>query len=143
HTFSYLMGDLHSLCSCRKETSLFSVAACIFTGILTSPKLIVPFHIVCTIHSSLFLSLSYIHLFHPSMIILPRFQPSYKKGGNKMDVMKPIASQDIPTGSEWLYEVKYDGFRCVLHWEASGEIRLTSKNKKDLTAQFPEIVTYC
>ncbi|GGA63790.1 DNA ligase D [Ornithinibacillus halotolerans] len=60
-----------------------------------------------------------------------------------MDVMKPIASQDIPTGSEWLYEVKYDGFRCVLHWEASGEIRLTSKNKKDLTAQFPEIVTYC
>src|SRR5699024_483054 len=47
HTFSYLTGVWHSLCSCRSETSLFSVAACILTGMLTSPKLIVPFHIVC------------------------------------------------------------------------------------------------
>jgi bifunctional non-homologous end joining protein LigD len=60
-----------------------------------------------------------------------------------MDVMKPIASNEIPTGNEWLYEVKYDGFRCVLHWEENDEITLVSKNQKDLTPQFPEIVFFC
>ncbi|MFS0673215.1 DNA ligase D [Ornithinibacillus sp. 179-J 7C1 HS] len=60
-----------------------------------------------------------------------------------MDVMKPIATKDIPKGKEWLYEVKYDGFRCVLHWEKNGDIKLISKNKKDLTPQFPEIVSFC
>ncbi|SHG38929.1 DNA ligase D [Ornithinibacillus halophilus] len=60
-----------------------------------------------------------------------------------MDVMKPIASTDIPTGDDWLYEVKYDGFRCVLDWGKNGDIHLTSKNKHDLTPNFPEIVAYC
>ena len=57
-------------------------------------------------------------------------------------MMKPIASVDLPRGKEWLYEVKYDGFRCVLHWEKDS-IRLTSRNNKDLTANFPEIIDYC
>jgi bifunctional non-homologous end joining protein LigD len=59
-----------------------------------------------------------------------------------MDLMKPIARNDIPIGDEWLYEVKFDGFRCVLHWEQDN-IRLKSGNNKDLTANFPEIVAYC
>ncbi|UJL46035.1 DNA ligase D [Virgibacillus sp. NKC19-16] len=59
-----------------------------------------------------------------------------------MDMMKPIASTEKPRGEDWLYEVKYDGFRCVLQWE-DGSIRLTSKNNKDLTANFPEIVAFC
>lgn len=59
-----------------------------------------------------------------------------------MDVMKPIASDIIPHGDEWMYEVKFDGFRCVLHWEKDG-VKLISKNKKDLTDQFPEIINYC
>lgn len=57
--------------------------------------------------------------------------------------MKPIPSSEIPIGDEWLYEVKYDGFRCVLEWKEDGSVTLTSKNKKDLTPQFPEIVHYC
>ena len=59
-----------------------------------------------------------------------------------MDIMKPIASPDIPHGDEWLYEVKYDGFRCVLQWEKD-EIKLMSRNHKDLTDKFPEIINYC
>lgn len=59
-----------------------------------------------------------------------------------MDVMKPIASDITPTGDEWLYEVKYDGFRCVLYWEKD-RITLTSKNNQDLTENFPEIIEYC
>ncbi|MGP4106218.1 DNA ligase D [Virgibacillus sp. L01] len=56
--------------------------------------------------------------------------------------MKPIASEHIPTGSEWVYEVKYDGFRCVLHWEKES-IRIISRNDTDLTANFPEIIEAC
>jgi len=58
-------------------------------------------------------------------------------------IMKPIASSEIPHGQEWLYEVKYDGFRCVLHWDKQGNITLTSRNKQDLTNIFPEIVAAC
>lgn len=61
----------------------------------------------------------------------------------QMDIMKPIPRDDVPLGEDWLYEVKYDGFRCVLHWNKNGEINLISKNNKDLTKQFPEIVSYC
>ncbi|WP_068673894.1 DNA ligase D [Oceanobacillus sp. Castelsardo] len=60
-----------------------------------------------------------------------------------MDIMKPIASDEIPYGEEWVYEVKYDGFRCVLTWNKDGSIQLTSKNKKDLTGNFPEIIAFC
>ncbi len=59
-----------------------------------------------------------------------------------MNVMKPIASDVIPNGDDWLYEVKYDGFRCVLYW-GKGSIKLTSRKNKDLTANFPEIIEYC
>lgn len=44
-----------------------------------------------------------------------------------MDWMKPIERTDIPEGDEWLYEVKYDGFRCELSW-TDKNIILTSKN---------------
>ncbi|MFD1168649.1 DNA ligase D [Oceanobacillus caeni] len=60
-----------------------------------------------------------------------------------MDMMKPITSTKIPYGKEWVYEVKYDGFRCVLTWDKDGSIQLTSKNRKDLTENFPEIITFC
>src|SRR5699024_2553438 len=56
--------------------------------------------------------------------------------------MKPIERNDIPLGDEWLYEVKFDGFRCTLYWERD-RVTLMSKNKKDLTDIFPEIVMYC
>lgn len=30
------------------------------------------------------------------------------------EVMKPIMNEAIPTSNDWIYEVKYDGFRCIL-----------------------------
>src|SRR5699024_1302670 len=64
------------------------------------------------------------------------------KGAFVLDVMKPVASDVIPNGEEWSYEVKYDGFRCVLYW-AHDKVKLTSKNNLDLTGNFPEIIEYC
>lgn len=59
-----------------------------------------------------------------------------------MDIMKPIATELAPTGDEWCYEVKYDGFRCVLVW-TKDSIQLLSKREHDLTNQFPEIIAFC
>lgn len=60
-----------------------------------------------------------------------------------MDIMKPRISSEIPLGDDWIYEVKYDGFRCVLTWDTDGTIKLLSKNNTDLTINFPEITSYC
>lgn len=56
--------------------------------------------------------------------------------------MQPIERTEIPTEELWVYEVKYDGFRCVLHWEKD-HIRLISRNDVDLTDKFPEIIALC
>jgi len=56
--------------------------------------------------------------------------------------MKPIERTDIPEGDEWLYEVKYDGFRCELSWN-NKNITLTSKNNHDISNKFPEIINWC
>ncbi|MDC3416818.1 DNA ligase D [Aquibacillus salsiterrae] len=57
-------------------------------------------------------------------------------------MMQPKPSEAIPKGKEWCYEVKYDGFRARLHWDQHS-ITLISRNGKDLTNNFPEIIAYC
>lgn len=59
-----------------------------------------------------------------------------------MKLMQPIERTEIPTKKDWVYEVKYDGFRCVLHWETN-KIKLVSRNEIDLTEKFPEIIGFC
>ena len=41
-------------------------------------------------------------------------------------------------GSEWLFEIKWDGYRAVAFIE-NGKIRLVSRNQNDLTARYPEL----
>lgn len=60
-----------------------------------------------------------------------------------MDIMKPRISSEIPLGEDWIYEMKYDGFRCVFTWSADGTITLVSRNNTDLTLNFPEITSFC
>ena len=47
--------------------------------------------------------------------------------------------KSAPSGDEWLHELKYDGYRigCRIH---GGRVRLFSRNRKDWTETFPEIV---
>ena len=58
-----------------------------------------------------------------------------------MKPMLPSLTFDIPIGQDWVYEVKYDGFRAFLHWDNAG-ILLTSRNGKPLLPQFPEIEAF-
>jgi bifunctional non-homologous end joining protein LigD len=44
----------------------------------------------------------------------------------------------VPTGPEWVHEVKWDGIR-VLAEVADGRLRLTSRNENDVTIAYPEL----
>jgi ATP-dependent DNA ligase len=46
--------------------------------------------------------------------------------------------EQLPTGDRWQYEPKWDGFRGVLE-NASGELRLWSRNRRPLLRYFPEL----
>lgn len=51
--------------------------------------------------------------------------------------MKALLVTKPPAG-DWLYEIKFDGFRA-LALKGAGETRLLSRNEKDLGAQFPAV----
>ncbi|WP_241156848.1 DNA ligase D [Bacillus sp. FJAT-42376] len=55
--------------------------------------------------------------------------------------MLPVLSSKSPSGSDWVYEVKYDGFRAILYIDESS-ISLVSRNGKDLLHAFPEIYEF-
>src|SRR5713101_2087268 len=42
----------------------------------------------------------------------------------------------LPSGGDWTYEVKWDGYRA-LGYVRGGDVRLVSRNGNDLTARFP------
>jgi bifunctional non-homologous end joining protein LigD len=44
----------------------------------------------------------------------------------------------LPTGPNWLYEVKWDGWRVLADVE-DGRLRLSSRSGRDVTAHFPEL----
>jgi len=46
--------------------------------------------------------------------------------------------RDLPEGREWQYEPKWDGFRGLLE-NASGDVRLWSRNARPLLRYFPEL----
>lgn len=45
----------------------------------------------------------------------------------------------LPGGKDWVYEIKFDGFRG-LALKNRNEIRLISRNNRDLSHKFPEVV---
>ncbi|MEH7238273.1 DNA ligase D [Bacillus sp. JJ1562] len=56
--------------------------------------------------------------------------------------MLPTLIFEAPAGPNWVYEIKYDGFRAMLHWE-NNRIQLISRNGNLLNEQFPEIIKQC
>lgn len=55
--------------------------------------------------------------------------------------MQPVLTSSPPIGAEWRYEVKYDGYRCILRIHSSG-VTLTSRNGVELSSTFPEITQF-
>ena len=50
--------------------------------------------------------------------------------------------QNLPEGEEWLYEVKFDGYRCLAGRDSTG-VTLWSRRANLFTTQFPHIARAC
>src|SRR5262245_16215292 len=51
----------------------------------------------------------------------------------------PSKTDKLPSGSEWLHEIKHDGFRVIARKNGS-RVRLYGRPGNDLTHRFPLIV---
>jgi ATP-dependent DNA ligase len=53
--------------------------------------------------------------------------------------MEALATEELPSGDGWLYEPKWDGFRC-LAFRRGGDVLLQSKSGQTLGRYFPELI---
>jgi bifunctional non-homologous end joining protein LigD len=51
----------------------------------------------------------------------------------------PTKTDRLPSSSEWLHEIKHDGFRVIAR-KTGAQMRLHSRPGNDLTYRFPLIV---
>ena len=51
-------------------------------------------------------------------------------------LLRPVAT--LPTGADWSYELKLDGFRAVA-FKSGGVVRLRSRNDKDFNRKYPSL----
>ncbi len=71
--------------------------------------------------------------------------PSALKGAKKTKMAEKYNPQlavlvsEVPEGEEWVHEIKFDGYR-MLCLRKGKDARLISRNEKDWTDRFPEIV---
>jgi bifunctional non-homologous end joining protein LigD len=56
-----------------------------------------------------------------------------------VEPMKAKLAAHSPKSGDWIYEIKFDGFRA-LALRGSDEARLLSRNNKDLGAKFPDVL---
>ncbi|HYD18690.1 MAG TPA: ATP-dependent DNA ligase [Patescibacteria group bacterium] len=61
------------------------------------------------------------------------------KTRDKFLPMEALLVEDLPSGRDWRYEPKWDGFRC-LAFKEEGKVALVSKSGKPLGRYFPEVV---
>jgi bifunctional non-homologous end joining protein LigD len=47
--------------------------------------------------------------------------------------------KEAPRGNQWLHELKFDGYRLLCHLQR-GQVRLWTRNRKDWTDKFPNVV---
>jgi len=58
--------------------------------------------------------------------------------------VKPMlakAADALPLGEGWLYEPKWDGFRCIVFRDGNA-VTLGSRNERPLTRYFPEVIEF-
>src|SRR3954468_4704618 len=52
---------------------------------------------------------------------------------------QPVLSGIVPSGPDWIHELKHDGWRILARKDA-GRVRLWSRNRRDWSIAFPGIV---
>src|SRR5258708_31475130 len=56
----------------------------------------------------------------------------------KVEPMMAVLGSSLPSGSDWLYEVKWDGYRALCFIE-KGKVRMISRRAIAMEGQFPDI----
>ena len=57
-----------------------------------------------------------------------------------IEPMLLLATEQLPSGGQWLYELKLDGFRAEAI-KTGGRVHLRSRNDKDFNRKYPAIAT--
>jgi bifunctional non-homologous end joining protein LigD len=52
----------------------------------------------------------------------------------------PTKTTKLPSGSQWLHEIKHDGFRVIARKSSNGQVKLYSRPGNDFSRRFPLIV---
>src|SRR4051795_6286985 len=64
---------------------------------------------------------------------LPKAKPEF------IQPMQPELVTKLPTGPNWQYELKWDGYRAIAVKDGA-DVKLFSRNHRSLAADFPTIV---
>ena len=59
-----------------------------------------------------------------------------------IEPMYALSVQKLPEGKDWLYEVKFDGYRCIAGRDST-KVTLWSRRENLFTEQFPHIARAC
>lgn len=70
---------------------------------------------------------------------MPRTSHKNERFVTLLEPMEALSVETIPVGSEWQYEPKWDGFRCLISRD-DNDVSMLSKSGQDLQRYFPEIV---
>ncbi len=74
--------------------------------------------------------------------------PVVKASSSPTPLKRPMPTEIYPMlatsiaepfdGADWLFEIKWDGYRAVAFIE-NGKVRLVSRNQNELTQRYPEL----
>src|SRR5436190_3223889 len=67
-----------------------------------------------------------------------RAQPGSRRKA-PLEAMEARSVDTLPEGASWIYEPKWDGFRCIMQRDKR-RVLMRSKSGEDLTRYFPELV---
>ncbi|HEX2806052.1 MAG TPA: ATP-dependent DNA ligase [Kineosporiaceae bacterium] len=71
--------------------------------------------------------------------VMPPVRPMLAKAQPTVPDQVSRDPQDAASGPAWLYEPKWDGFRCIVFRDGD-EVVLGSRNEKPLNRYFPEVI---
>src|SRR5262249_54094387 len=56
-----------------------------------------------------------------------------------IEPMLLLRTDSLPSGEQWLYELKLDGYRAIA-FKRNGAVYLRSRNDNDFNARYPDVV---
>ena len=66
-------------------------------------------------------------------------KPNHSTSAQFIEPMLLVRTDCLPSGEQWLYELKLDGYR-VIAFKRNGAVHLRSRNDNDFNARYPGVV---